>query len=112
DPLTPGAGVEPRTGESGMFEREQVMTCRDTRTAHGDGGRRRARAQHRGESLAQDVGGQEPSVGAKVVEKGTIPRAGDVAGNRVESFVAARESLGAARINEQISRPLPQFVDG
>ena len=80
DPFAPGAGIQARAAEAGVFEREQVVAGGDSRAAHGDQRRRRhASRAALPKRCAQHFGGQESAVGAEIAEKRMVARAGHVA---------------------------------
>src|SRR5205085_11585268 len=83
DPFAPRAGIQTRTGESGVLQREQVLAGSDARTAHRDDARRRQRAEHRSPASPQLVGRQETAIRAEIVEEGPTAGAGHVTCDRI-----------------------------
>ena len=101
DPLAPGPGVEPAAGKpasSSASRLWQAVTPEPHIATSSPGGRLPASpASARAARGRQELRRRRPGCAMK----GWLRGAGDMAGDRIEGLVLAREAIGGARIHEQ-----------
>ena len=76
------------------------MTSRNAGAAHRDDLPRGCAAECLAPESAELLRGKKSAVGAEIAGERMIARAGDVTRHRIERFVAPRETIGGARIDE------------
>src|SRR5207244_10790819 len=102
DPLAPGPRVEPRAGKSRDLEREQIVTGRDARPAHRDHFRPTPPAQPLRPASLERRRVEKSTPRVEVYGEGMVAGARDVARDRVERLVLAREAIRATRVHQEL----------